>query len=62
MFEFPFYKPSSKASKISCPLLLIIAEKDELCPIEAALSVVRASKNVTESRTPGGKAGKFSSS
>ncbi|KAL5486026.1 hypothetical protein ACEPAI_7070 [Sanghuangporus weigelae] len=55
MFEFPFYNPSSKASKISCPLLLVIAERDELCPLDFVLRrVVSASKYVSESRTHGG--------
>ncbi|EJD06525.1 alpha/beta-hydrolase [Fomitiporia mediterranea MF3/22] len=54
MFELPFYKPSAKASKIACPVLLILAETDELCLLEYSLSVARSSDKFVTERTPGG--------
>ena len=55
IFQLPFYNPSATASKISCPLLLVIPETDLLCPPEYALDVVKAVPKGRMARTVGGK-------
>ncbi|PAV16166.1 hypothetical protein PNOK_0778600 [Pyrrhoderma noxium] len=54
LFELPFYNPASRASKISFPVLIVAAEKDELCRIGDTMKVGQNSKLVTITKTPGG--------
>ena len=39
LFELPFYNPSSSAARITCPVLILAASHDNLCPIQIALEL-----------------------
>ncbi|TDL25845.1 alpha/beta-hydrolase [Rickenella mellea] len=54
LLKVPFYHPNATAHKIECPLLLLIPEADNLCSPEAALEVVKKTKNGEAVRTTGG--------
>ncbi|KAL7279139.1 hypothetical protein ACG7TL_006979 [Trametes sanguinea] len=39
LFELPFYNPTASAPRITCPALVVAAEHDNLCPLQAALEL-----------------------
>lgn len=46
IFEFPFYTPNASGARITCPLKLIAATQDNLCPHENVLELARLSSLV----------------
>ncbi|KAI9057307.1 alpha/beta-hydrolase [Trametes sanguinea] len=39
IFELPFYNPNASAARITCPVLVVAAEHDNLCPLQAILEL-----------------------
>ncbi|KAI8980120.1 alpha/beta-hydrolase [Trametes punicea] len=39
LFELPFYNPNASAARLTCPVLVVAAEHDNLCPLQAALEL-----------------------
>jgi len=52
--QFPFYRPYTNASRITCPFLLCIPESDNLCPAGTALEAVKAAPKGEFVRVKGG--------
>lgn len=46
-FEFPFYRPTQYAQDIACPVLVIAATKDSLCPESGGKLMSEKIKKVT---------------
>jgi len=53
VFEFSFYKPKAKATKITCPLLYVVAHTDLLCPPHNALATIKLVEKGEIVRTAG---------
>ncbi|KAJ8495969.1 hypothetical protein ONZ51_g1403 [Trametes cubensis] len=45
-FEIPFYNPNASAARITCPALVVAAEHDNLCILQAALELKDLSPRV----------------
>ncbi|KAI0775280.1 alpha/beta-hydrolase [Trametes elegans] len=45
-FELPFYNPNASAPQITCPVLVVAAEHDNICQLSAASELQRLSPNV----------------
>ncbi|KAI0359948.1 alpha/beta-hydrolase [Trametes cingulata] len=46
LFELPFYNPLASAARITCPVLVIAAERDNLCPLQAVMELKALSPRV----------------
>ncbi|KAI0671657.1 alpha/beta-hydrolase [Trametes maxima] len=46
LFELPFYNPNASGARITCPVLVVVAEYDNLCPMKAALELKALSPKV----------------
>ena len=60
MFEPPFYNPRASAGRIACPVAVIAAEHDNLCPIRGAVELQALSPHVHLTSIPVGKPGSSS--
>ena len=55
LFEIPFYNPNASAARITCPALVVAAEHDNLCMLQAALELKGLSPRVELVVLPCGK-------
>ncbi|KAI0368636.1 alpha/beta-hydrolase [Pilatotrama ljubarskyi] len=46
LFELPFYNPLASAARITCPVLVIAAERDNLCPLQTVMELKGLSPRV----------------
>ncbi|EPQ53937.1 alpha/beta-hydrolase [Gloeophyllum trabeum ATCC 11539] len=53
IFELPFYNPTASAASLSCPLLLIGLECDNLCPFSGVEDIAKLTKHAEVVRISG---------
>ncbi len=54
MLTLPLYRPVAKAAKITCPILVTVAEEDTITPPKPALAVAARAPKGESARYPGG--------
>ncbi|KAI0635852.1 alpha/beta-hydrolase [Trametes polyzona] len=54
LFELPFYNPNASGARITCPVLIVALEHDNLCPISAAVELKTLSPKVELVTIPAG--------